>query len=121
MARNIVLWLVIAVVMMMIFQSFTPQRGTSRHLDYSAFVSEVKSGRVDSIQIEGAQIEVEMHDGSKLYTYSPESDNGPLIGLLLENNVRIKAAPPDQQSLLTQIFISWFLQGLNLQDFLQSH
>ena len=108
MARNIVLWLVIAVVMMMIFQSFTPQRGTSRNLDYSDFVSEVKSGRVDRIQIEGAQIEVEMHDGSKLYTYSPESDNGPLIGLLLENNVRIKAAPPDQQSLLTQIFISWF-------------
>ena len=108
MARNIVLWLVIAVVMMMIFQSFTPQRTTSRHLDYSDFVSEVKSGRVDRIQIEGAQIEVEMHDGSKLYTYSPESDNGPLIGLLLENNVRIKAAPPDQQSLLTQIFISWF-------------
>ena len=56
---------------MMIFQSFTPQRGTSRHLDYSDFVSEVKSGRVDRIQIEGAQIEVEMHDGSKLYTYSP--------------------------------------------------
>ncbi len=108
MARNIVLWLVIAVVMMLVFQSFAPQRPNSRHLDYSDFVSEVKSGRVDRIQIEGAQIEVEMHDGSKLYTYSPESDNGPLIGLLLENNVRIKAAPPDQQSLLTQIFISWF-------------
>jgi cell division protease FtsH len=108
MTRNLVLWLVIAVVMMLVFQSFTPQRSTSRHLDYSDFVSEVKSGRIARIKIEGTQIELEMHDGSKLFTYSPESDNGPLIGLLLENSVGIEAVPPDQQSLLTQIFISWF-------------
>ena len=108
MARNLVLWIVIALVLMLVFQNFTPRHGASRALDYSDFISEVKSGRVAKATLDGQAIEVEMHDGSRLFSYSPESDNGPLIGLLLENNVRIEAQPPDRQGLLMQIFISWF-------------
>lgn len=108
MARNMVLWVVIALVLMLVFQNFTPKHGTSRALDYSDFVSEVKSGRVAKVKLDGPTIEVEMHDASRLFTYSPESDNGPLIGMLLDNNVRIEAQPPDRQGLLMQIFISWF-------------
>ena len=44
MARNFLLWAVIALVLMLVFQSFTPQDGVSKTLDYSDFVSEVKSG-----------------------------------------------------------------------------
>ncbi|MGR8947521.1 MAG: ATP-dependent zinc metalloprotease FtsH [Gammaproteobacteria bacterium] len=108
MARNMVLWVVIALVLMLVFQNFTPQHGTSRALDYSDFVSEVKSGRVAKVKLDGPTIEVETHDGSRLFSYSPETDNAPLIGLLLDNNVRIEAQPPDRQGLLMQIFISWF-------------
>jgi len=71
-------------------------------------VSAVKSGRVSTAKIDGSQIEVQMHDGSRMFTFSPETDNGPLIGSLLDNQVRIEATPPERQSLLTQIFISWF-------------
>ena len=108
MARNMVLWVVIALVLMLVFQNFTPKHGSSRALDYSDFVSEVKSGRVSKVKLDGQTIEVETHDGSRLFSYSPETDNGPLIGLLLDNNVRIEAQPPDRQGLLMQIFISWF-------------
>ena len=108
MARNMVLWVVIALVLMLVFQNFTPKHGSSRALDYSDFVSEVKSGRVSKVRLDGQTIEVETHDGSRLFSYSPETDNGPLIGLLLDNNVRIEAQPPDRQGLLMQIFISWF-------------
>ncbi|MGB1885000.1 MAG: ATP-dependent metallopeptidase FtsH/Yme1/Tma family protein, partial [Gammaproteobacteria bacterium] len=108
MARNLVLWIVIALVLMLVFQNFTPRHGAARPLDYSDFVSEVKSGRVAKVTIDGQGIELELHDGSRLFTYSPESDNGPLIGTLLDNNVRIEAQPPDRQGLLMQIFISWF-------------
>ena len=108
MARNMVLWLVIALVLMLVFQNFTPKNGASRALDYSDFVSEVKSGRIAKVKLDGPTIEVETHDGSRVISYSPESDNGPLIGMLLENNVRIEAQPPDRQGLLMQIFISWF-------------
>ncbi|MCP5201637.1 MAG: ATP-dependent zinc metalloprotease FtsH [Gammaproteobacteria bacterium] len=108
MARNLVLWIVIALVLMLVFQNFTPRHGAARPLDYSDFIAEVKSGRVAKVLLDGQAIELEMHDGSRLITYSPETNNEALIGTLLDNNVRIEAQPPDRQGLLMQIFISWF-------------
>ena len=108
MARNLVLWIVIALVLMLVFQNFTPRHSASRQVDYSDFVTEAKSGRVAKVTLDGQTIEIQMQDGSHLYTYSPETDNSPLIGTLLDNNVRIEAQAPDRQGLLMQIFISWF-------------
>jgi cell division protease FtsH len=108
MARNLALWAVIALVLMLVFQNFTPRHNVSRSVDYSDFVASVKSGQVTKALLDGPTIEFEMQDGSKLFTYSPETDNGPLIGTLLENQVRIEAQPPDRQGILMQIFISWF-------------
>ena len=108
MARNMVLWVVIALVLMLVFQNFTPKHATSQELEYSDFVKEVKSGRVAKVVLDGPIIEVETLDGARLYSYSPESNNSAMIGMLLENNVRIEAQPPDRQGILMQIFISWF-------------
>ena len=108
MARNMVLWVVIALVLMLVFQNFTPKHGTTQELEYSDFIKEVKSGRVAKVTLDGPTIELDTHDGTRLFSYSPESDNGPLIGMLLENKVRIVAQPPDRQGILMQIFISWF-------------
>ena len=108
MARNFLLWAVIALVLMMVFQNFSPQNNASRSLDYSDFVSEAKSGRIAKVVIDGSKVEYQLHDGTWSSTYSPETDNAPMIGMLLENNVRIEAKKPERQSLLTQIFISWF-------------
>jgi cell division protease FtsH len=108
MARNMVLWVVIALVLMLVFQNFTPKHGATQELEYSDFIKEVKSGRVAKVLLDGPTIELETHDGSRLFSYSPESDNGPLIGMLLDNKVRIEAQPPDRQGILMQIFISWF-------------
>jgi cell division protease FtsH len=108
MARNMVLWVVIALVLMLVFQNFTPEHSTSQELEYSDFVKEVKSGRVAKVVLDGPTIEVETLDGGRLYSYSPESDNGAMIGMLLDHNVRIEAQPPDRQGILMQIFISWF-------------
>jgi cell division protease FtsH len=108
MARNLALWGVIALVLMLVFQNFTPRRGVSRAVSYSDFVGSVKSGQVARTVLDGPTIEFEMQDGSKLFTYSPETSNSALIGMLLENRVRIEAQPPDRQGILMQIFISWF-------------
>ena len=108
MARNLALWAVIALVLMLVFQNFTPRHGVSRSVDYSDFITSVKGGQVSKALLDGPTIEFEMQDGSKQFTYSPETDNGPLIGMLLENQVRIEAQPPDRQGILMQIFISWF-------------
>ncbi len=108
MARNLALWAVIALVLMLVFQNFAPRHGVTRPLDYSDFISSVKSGQVEKVRLDGPTVEIKLQDGSELFTYSPESDNGALIGLLLDHNVRIEAQPPDRQGILMQIFISWF-------------
>ncbi|MGH8583696.1 MAG: ATP-dependent metallopeptidase FtsH/Yme1/Tma family protein, partial [Gammaproteobacteria bacterium] len=108
MAKNLMLWVVIALVLMLVFNNFGPRQNASQHIDYSQFVSDVKSGRVGAVLIEDQEIQGKFKDGMGFQTYSPETDNGPLIGLLLDNKVEIEARPPESQGVLMQIFISWF-------------
>jgi cell division protease FtsH len=107
MMKNIILWVVIAVVLMSVFNNFGPQSNDSGSMDYSSFISNVKNGAVSRVDIQGRTISGELTDGSKFTTYSPDYDPG-LIGDLLDNGVTIKAEPAEKTSLLMQIFISWF-------------
>jgi cell division protease FtsH len=68
----------------------------------------VKQGRVAQVSIDGRTIQGRTGGGEKFTTYSPETDNSAMIGELLNNGVEIEGRPPEQQSLLMQIFISWF-------------
>ena len=106
MAKNLLLWVVIALVLMMVFNNFGPQPTTSEQLEYSDFLAAVEQGQVQKVTIEGKEIVGFKQDGSRFVTYNP-GDNG-LIGDLIKNNVQISARPPERQSLLMQIFISWF-------------
>ena len=108
MARNLVLWVIIALVLMLVFNNFGPRQGVARTLDYSQFVNDVKSGLISRVLIDDQSIRGQMDDGSQFVTYSPETENAALIGLLLDSDVTIEAQPPDQQGVLMQIFISWF-------------
>ncbi len=105
--KNLMLWVVIAVVLISVFNSFSAQKtGSPRHLQYSQFISDVHKGEVSSVLVEGRTIKGMMASGENFTTYSP-GDSG-LIGDLLNNGVAIDAKPPEQQSVLMQIFISWF-------------
>ncbi len=106
MAKNLVLWIVIAVVLMMVFSNFSPNQGMSHRKPYSDFITEVTQGNVDMVLIEGRTIQGRTNSGEQFVTYNP-GDPG-LIGDLLKNNVQINSRPPEQQSLLMQVFISWF-------------
>jgi cell division protease FtsH len=108
MAKNLILWVVIALVLMSVFNNFGPRRAASQQLTYSQFIDDVKEGLVQKVMIEGRDIKGVLHSGERFSTYTPETDNRALIGDLLSNGVVIEARPPEQQSLLMQIFISWF-------------
>ncbi len=108
MAKNLILWVVIALVLMSVFNNFSPRRTGSDNVDYSRFISDVKLGRVQKVVIEGRNITGVTQTGERFKTYTPETDNRALIGDLLDNGVTIDARAPEQQSLLMQIFISWF-------------
>ena len=108
MAKNLILWVIIALVLMSVFNSFGPRRAAAQKMDYSEFVTDVRNGLVQKVIIEGREIEGRTHAGESFSTYSPETDNRSLIGDLLDAGVVIDARPPEQQGLLMQIFISWF-------------
>ena len=108
MAKNLILWVVIALVLMSVFNNFGPRRSATEQVDYSRFIADVKQGRVQKVVIEGRTIQGVLQTGEQFTTYTPETDNKALVGDLLENGVVIDARPPEQQSLLMQIFISWF-------------
>ncbi|MCK4585739.1 MAG: ATP-dependent zinc metalloprotease FtsH [Gammaproteobacteria bacterium] len=104
--KNLILWIVIAIVLVSVFNNFGPKPTASRALDYSEFISAVKQGAVTKVVIAGRTIRGETSTGEQFTTYSP--DDPGLIADLLNSGVVIDAKPPEQQGMLMQIFISWF-------------
>ncbi len=105
-AKNLVLWVVIAIVLMSVFNNFGPRQTPAKPLEYSRFIADVKEGKVQKVTIEGRTIRGVMQNNETFTTYSP--DDPGLINDLFTNNVQIEARPPEQQGLLMQLFISWF-------------
>ena len=108
MVKNILLWVVIAVVLMSVFNSFGPKVAPSAAMSYSQFLQETKQGRIAQVNIDGRAITGRTSSGERFTTYSPETDNSAMIGELLNRGVDIEGQPPEKQGLLMQIFISWF-------------
>src|SRR5690554_4156350 len=107
-AKNVILWIVIAVVLLSVFQSFGPSNQRVATVPYSDFLSYVEDGLVDEVVFEGETIRGRRPGGEWFVTYSPETDNTALIGTLQQHEVTISAAPPQRQSLLLQLFIQAF-------------
>jgi len=103
-AKNLLLWIVIAIVLVSVFNNFGPRPSATKPLEYSEFVSSVKNGIVEEVLIEGRSIHNVTNSGDRFTTYNP-GDPG-LIGDLLDNGVLIEAKPPEQQGILMQVFIS---------------
>ncbi|MET4891666.1 ATP-dependent zinc metalloprotease FtsH [Morganella morganii subsp. sibonii] len=107
MAKNLILWLVIAVVLMSLFQSFGPGDSNSRKVDYSTFITELAQDQVREVRISNRDLNVSKKDGSKYTTYLPMQDN-QLLNTMLNKNVAVVGEPPEEPGILTTIFISWF-------------
>ncbi len=106
--KNTMVWIVIAIVMMTVFQSFSPNSIRQQTLDYSTFLELVKTGNVSEVIFEDNLINARKINGEKFITYNPETDNTALIGELSKSGVRISASPPKGQSLFISLLINSF-------------
>ncbi len=106
MAKNLILWVIIAIVLMSVFNNFTSQKSRPNMLAYSDFIGQVKEGSVQSVTINGREIDGILTSGATFSTYSPGDDG--LVSDLLNNKVEIVASPPEKPSILMQILINWF-------------
>jgi len=77
--KQILLWVALAVILLAIFSQFGMRTGQPATIDYSQFLSEVKSNSVDSVTLKGEIIEGKRRDGNQFVTYNPETGNGALI------------------------------------------
>jgi cell division protease FtsH len=104
--KNVAIWLVIALVLMTVFNQFSTRQAAQKDMEYSQFIDEVKQGRIAKVTIEGRVLKGVKTTGERFTTYSP-SDPW-LVSDLLKNGVIIQAKPEEEPSLLMNIFVSWF-------------
>ena len=107
MTKNIVLWLVIAAVLLVVFNNFGMREGPDE-LEYSRFVDLVNSNEVRAVDIDGLTISGELHNGQKFETMQPQVTDQKLIDDLLEHDVITTGARPEQQSIWTQLVVASF-------------
>ena len=104
--KNLVIWLVIGLVLMTVFNQFNTRQSAQAPMEYSQFIEEVKAGRIEKVLIEGRVIKASTTDKKRVTVYSP--GDIWLVSDLLKYGVKIEAKPEEEPSLLMNIFVSWF-------------
>ncbi len=107
MAKNLVLWLVIAAVLLTVFNNFNNE-AESNGLNYSEFVTEVQDGRVAKVVIDGYTIQGVRRNGERFETVRPALQDPKLVDDLIANKVVIEGKRPEQQSVWTQLLVAAF-------------
>ncbi|CAO1658899.1 ATP-dependent zinc metalloprotease FtsH [Vreelandella maris] len=107
MAKNLILWLVIAAVLLTVFNNFSTE-SAPQNTNYSQFVQQVQNQQVRSVTIDGYTISGERTDGSQFQTIRPSAEDPKLMDDLLSNNVTVVGKEPEQQSIWTRLLIASF-------------
>jgi cell division protease FtsH len=107
MGKNLLLWLIIAAVLLTVFNNFSPKT-PSQELLYSQFVEAVQRDRVREVVIDGLVISGEFRDGDAFETVRPQVDDPKLMDDLIAHGVSVQGARPEQQSLWGQLLVASF-------------
>jgi len=99
-------WLVIALVLFTVFKQFDSRQARGGDVPYSQFMAEAREGRVESVTIDGRTLRARTKDNKSFTVFSP-SDPW-MVGDLMKYGVQVNAKPEEEQSLLLNIFVSWF-------------
>ena len=106
-ARNFALWLIIAAVMLAVFNNFSTE-STSNRMSYSQFVQEVQRDRVNSVVVDGYTISGRLADGNSFEVVRPALSDPKLVDDLLAHEVEVIGKLPEQQSIWSQLFVATF-------------
>jgi cell division protease FtsH len=107
MAKNLVLWLIIAAVLVTVMNNFSTPTETNK-LNYSQFIQQVQDGGVKRVTVDGFTISGTRVDGTSFETVRPAIQDNGLIKDLMDNNVEVIGKQPEQQSIWTQLLVASF-------------
>ncbi len=104
--KNLLLWLVIAIVLMSVFNNFGNRQQAARPMEYSTFIQKVRGDEVERVTIQGREITGKLKGGESFTTYNPGDQQ--IYNDLIDRKVQFEGKPQEEQSLLLTIFINWF-------------
>jgi len=104
--KNLALWLVISLMMILLFNLFNQSRIQDSEISYTEFMARVEKGNVAGVVIQGKEISGTQVDGARFKTFAP--DDADLINILRNRGVTIKAKPPTESPWYMNILVSWF-------------
>jgi cell division protease FtsH len=107
MGKNLLLWLVIAAVLLTVFQNFSVDR-SPEEVEYSTFLELVNRNQVKTVEVDGLTIRGERSDGVRFETIQPQIVDKALIDDLVDHNVDFKGERPEQQSIWMQLLVASF-------------
>jgi cell division protease FtsH len=107
MAKNLLLWMVIAAVLLTVFNNINQEPATSQ-VNYSDFIREVRTGQIRSVNIAGVGVNGIRTDNTRFTTTIPMIGDDQLMNDLFNNGVEIRASEPERQSLWTQLLVASF-------------
>ncbi|CAI3786972.1 ATP-dependent zinc metalloprotease FtsH [Pseudomonas sp. MM227] len=107
MAKNLILWLIIAAVLVTVMNNFSSPN-EPQTLNYSDFIQQVKDGKVERVAVDGYVITGKRTDGDAFKTIRPAIQDNGLIGDLVDNKVVVEGKQPEQQSIWTQLLVASF-------------
>ncbi len=105
-SKNLMLWITISLVMVVLFNLFNQPQTQQQKVPYSDFLSQVNSGDVVEVTIQGQRVTGVTLDGRQFTTYAP--DDPDLVQRLMDQKVKVKAEPVDDAPWYMTLFISWF-------------
>ncbi len=103
--KNILLWVVIVMVMVVVFSRYVPSSPEAQPADYSAVLSDLRNNRIETVVIRGDEILGTRKDKTKFKAYNPETDNTALISAMVKANVDFKGEPPKQPNFFMQLLL----------------
>ncbi|KTC20583.1 ATP-dependent metalloprotease [Pseudomonas marginalis ICMP 9505] len=107
MAKNLILWLIIAAVLVTVMNNFSSPN-EPQTLNYSDFIQQVKDGKVERVAVDGFVITGKRNDGDSFKTIRPNIPDNGLIGDLVDNHVVVEGKQPERQSIWTQLLVASF-------------
>ncbi len=107
MAKNLILWLIIAAVLVTVMNNFSSPSEAGK-LNYSEFIQQVQEGKVRQVTVDGYIISGKNLDGTTFETVRPAIEDRGLIKDLIDNNVEIVGKQPERQSIWTQLLVASF-------------
>ena len=107
MGKNLLLWLIIGVVLITVFNTFSGGQEPPKR-PYSAFLQQVETGQVASVTFEGQELKVVRIDGERYVVVMPSVGDGSLLGTLKDSGVSVEGKMPEEQSFWAQLLIASF-------------